>query len=116
MLECMRFFTCLLLIGCGGRVEESVAVEVDSGLVDTAPETPAFDCATPCAVRTTRVRDRGFCEPMLANDDAPGWNACATWCASHSSGWSAAERAAFTWCAVEDPLCFQTVDQCMSSR
>lgn len=101
-----RLLLALSLVGCGGQVAEH---EVDGG----AEVGALAACTQPCAERGERRAAEGLCEPMLVGGDA-GFVGCEAYCASQSPSWSADQRAAFERCARTDPLCYQTIEQCMA--
>jgi len=79
---------------------------------DTTPPSDAIvspvDCSTICQARTG---DGGFC----LDDGYFGVAACTQYCQQDSALWDATARDAFADCAATDPLCFQTIHQCMMS-
>lgn len=109
------------LCGCGGVVEPSSSDAStldasDASTLDASDASDArelsIDCTDSCAVRAAKARSEGFCEPLLLGGDA-GFVACATACADEAARSSVAEQLRLAACIETDPLCFQTLSQCM---
>ena len=64
---------------------------------------PAESCAAACAYEK---RD-GYCFDH---------GACAKACSEHWGRWTSAERARFACCVRTDPLCYRSIDDCVSRR
>lgn len=105
-----RMLVTLVLVGCGGTVVETNAPDVGT---DTASSDTGSECARICRERAAKRTTDGYCEPMLVGGDA-GFVSCESWCDGRTSTWTSAERAAFERCALGDPLCFMTIDACMT--
>ena len=64
---------------------------------------PAVDCQAFCAVRDFVG---GSCWAVAD---------CETWCLNNSGALTENEINAFGFCVATDPLCFQTVEQCIAN-
>lgn len=104
----------LLALAC---TETHSPVGGDAGIASPDAAAPGDDAGPPssaCADLCQARRDdptSGGC-PF---DTVPGSGRCEDRCAE-VAGLSAATREAFEWCVTTDPLCFQTIDQCVYGR
>ena len=112
------FDTAECVVFCEANIEESAAGEREAFLscVTDAPlcyqsveqcmgSSARAECAEQCASRDEHAGD-GWC---VSSDE------CAIACEAGASTWSADEKGAFDTCISDAPLCYRTLDDCMSS-
>ncbi len=64
--------------------------------------------------------EEAFCKDACSNrDNQFGWcsdRECVQYCKTNSRTWDNRTEEAFLTCATEDPLCYQTIEDCVSSE
>jgi len=116
-----------LLAACGG----TVATEDDgaggtgggsdeggggAGGADTTTVGSTTTSTTTAATTGSGTLEPGFCDATCSAFAEGGCftaEACASYCAQQQAGWTSAIGDAFATCAETEPLCFETVENCM---
>ena len=98
-----------LLLGSGcppESVDDDDSADDIGGDDDSAGEDPAraYDCASAC---WGRDHEDAWCVDSAA---------CESWCEERVDTWTRDQQAAFTSCALLQPLCHSTFEDCLESR
>jgi hypothetical protein len=105
----------LSLVGCSSnsgappKIVPDPAGGGDAGTITASASSPVIDCAKTCAQRGKKLIT-GWCKWMPSDD---GDTSCQAYCDKHVASWSAAQGSTFAHCAIDNPLCYETIEGCM---
>ncbi len=104
--------------GDGATSDAAADAAADTLIIDSATDAPAtdagsFDCDGTCAAREVKLKTDGYCEPFFDEGVDGGFSKCVDYCKAHVGAFSDKERGAFTTCLSTNPLCFESIQQCM---